>query len=317
MSLEMVFNELSLQNSADDIQAARQLMDSFIQTIRVATKHGISKILRTHEGFFASLLAPDYPLARWLNDHEVEREEKQYIKSLTTKSPFLIGLESLQETDWAYEFRFDSHIALGLGYAFRLETLAISFFSNQCWDSPHLSLEYAHLDESENLATHQTTVVHACRKEHIETHKEWFENRIKTSVQDGADLWSRRESLFPSLSFCDEVQTQITVLNSGSPWLRPIVKRLFELESYCKEWDSDFFQADLLPSKASNESQSTLQQYGNERTFLCPDGEERIFSWHVRLTPGAWRLHFFPDADNKKILVGYIGPHLPTVSDPT
>ncbi|MCI0528399.1 MAG: hypothetical protein L0Y56_13245, partial [Nitrospira sp.] len=66
----------------------------------------------------------------------------------------------------------------------------------------------------------------------------------------------------------------------------------------------------------SPESQATLQQFGRERTFRSPDGEERIFSWHVRLTPGSWRIYFFPE-EAGKMIVGYIGPHLPTVSYPT
>ena len=36
------------------------------------------------------------------------------------------------------------------------------------------------------------------------------------------------------------------------------------------------------------------------------DGEKRLFSWHIRMTPGAWRLHFHP-LKPTKIIIGYIG----------
>ncbi|EDX71170.1 hypothetical protein MC7420_2731 [Coleofasciculus chthonoplastes PCC 7420] len=45
----------------------------------------------------------------------------------------------------------------------------------------------------------------------------------------------------------------------------------------------------------------------NKLTFICPDGNERIFSLHVRMTPGAWRLHFSVDLEPGKIIIGYIG----------
>ena len=53
------------------------------------------------------------------------------------------------------------------------------------------------------------------------------------------------------------------------------------------------------------------------RTFLCPDGEERLFSWHVRYTPGAGRIHFLPLGPREGCLIGYIGHKLPTVKYPT
>jgi len=65
--------------------------------------------------------------------------------------------------------------------------------------------------------------------------------------------------------------------------------------------------------KVSPESSMTLEMYGRERTFRCPDGQKRLFSWHLRLTPHAWRIHFYPDEQTKTLIIGYIGHHLPTV----
>ena len=95
--------------------------------------------------------------------------------------------------------------------------------------------------------------------------------------------------------------------------LRPVVRRLFELERYCQESTTGAFEPTRLSTKASPESQVTLNQYGKERTFLCPDDIERTFSWHLRLTPGAWRLYFIPFPKTRKMIIGYIGPHLRTV----
>jgi len=48
--------------------------------------------------------------------------------------------------------------------------------------------------------------------------------------------------------------------------------------------------------------------YSAERTFLCPDGEYRLFDFHLK----RWgtRIHFFDFPASKRILVGYVGDHL-------
>ena len=44
-----------------------------------------------------------------------------------------------------------------------------------------------------------------------------------------------------------------------------------------------------------------------ELTIKCPDTKERLFSWHLRMTPGAWRLYFSEELGPGKIIIGYIG----------
>lgn len=92
--------------------------------------------------------------------------------------------------------------------------------------------------------------------------------------------------------------------------LRQVLKRLFELEEYCKSWKNGAFDFDALPSKVTPESESRLKQFKDELTFECSDGKKRIFSLHVRMTPGAWRLHFCTELGPEKIIIGYIGPKI-------
>ncbi len=124
---------------------------------------------------------------------------------------------------------------------------------------------------------------------------------------DGLELWSRREELFPHLIFCSHLNKQLENLKSGDPMLRQVERRLSELENYCKIWISVSFNRDSLKSKATPESDSRLNQFGQKLTFRCPDGEKRRFSWHVRMTPGAWRLYFFVDLEPGNLIIGYIG----------
>ena len=55
------------------------------------------------------------------------------------------------------------------------------------------------------------------------------------------------------------------------------------------------------------ESQSRQKQFEDNLSFICSDGKKRLFSPHVRITPGAWRLHFCTELGPGKIIIGYIG----------
>jgi hypothetical protein len=139
-------------------------------------------------------------------------------------------------------------------------------------------------------------------------HIAWIQQRLRTSVSDGIQLWQRREELFPSLSFCENASQQMQNLGSGNPMLRQVIKRLFELETSCKNWTDGAFSLENLPSKASPESESRLKRLKQQLTFRCPDYKERTFSLHVRMTgAAAWRLYFSTELGVGKIIIGYIG----------
>lgn len=89
-----------------------------------------------------------------------------------------------------------------------------------------------------------------------------------------------------------------------------MVRRLFELERYSQNWQpGTSFEADRLPSKATPESPSRRGQLKDQLTFLCPDGKERSFDFHLRFTPEAGRIYFEPKQPGE-IIIGYIGEKL-------
>ncbi|MGK7919219.1 MAG: hypothetical protein AB4080_04345 [Trichodesmium sp.] len=96
-----------------------------------------------------------------------------------------------------------------------------------------------------------------------------------------------REEFLPNLIFCEQVKQQLQNLSIGNPVLQQIKKRLLELEKYCKNWEAGAFNKNLLPSKTTPESDSRIQQFRQQLNIKCPDGKKRLFSWHLRMTPGA------------------------------
>lgn len=313
----MVLNELSLQTPAETIPTARKWMSEFLSTVRMAIGSGVSRAIRSHMDLHSIVIAPEYPIARWRNDGGVDLEERRFLRTLTSKFPLLVDLPELAKEIPGLECRFEGDEAHGLGVASLLEALPLSLLSEQRWDCSHLEVEITQLDEQGDLISEHVQIIHASQAYHVLEHAEWIKVRIRTSVHDGVDLWNRRRDLLPSLEFCDVVGEQMQHLHANHPVLRFVVRQLFELEHYCRGWHDGPFDPKQLPCKISPESEPTLQQFGRQRTFRCPDDVDRVFSWHVKINQAAWRIHFRHEEGPGKIIIGYVGPHLPTVKDPT
>lgn len=319
MDLDMVFNELSLGSPASNVETARQQMSNLTETARLAAKHGVKKAIRVRSQFYSANLAPDYSVSHWLSDRSVSIEKRRFLRTSISKSPLLDEPQEadIEDKKLLSDFFYNEERAESLGLAYLSESLALSMRTDTpdpLWEPSIIELQHEWIEEDGDSSNSETVeVVHASQFSHIQEHIPWIQERLKTSVSDGLDLWRRKDALFPNLEFCQDVRKQIEDLKYGDIMLRPVVNRLLELEQYCKNWGKGAFQPDKIVSKATPESRATLEKYGEERKFLCPDGEERFFSWHVRLTPGAWRIQFWPDEKRDKMIIGYIGRHLRTV----
>ena len=322
MEFDLIFNELSLRNFAPNEQIAQQWMSELITTIRAFTAQGVKVNLRSKEYFYTIILAPNYPVRRWLND--ANERERRFIKNLATKTPLSVDLADLEIQDienstGLSEFRYQGELAIGLGVAHLLDTVAISFISDECWNCSSLEIQAQRINEENAELIHEIIeILHASHKNHVQNHAEWIQNRIRNGVIDGEDLWDRRKELFPNLDFCDAVGKQLTNIRAGQLELQPVVKTLFELQKCCNNWKTGYFNLDEYPIEESGESQATLKKYGNQRSFRCPDGQERLFERHVKLRFCNWRIHFFPLKPEVeiKVIIGYVGSHLSTVNYP-
>lgn len=316
MDFEMILNELSFAQAAQDIPTARQRMSQFISTLRSPNIGKLKRVLRTHKEFQATELAPNYSLAQWRNDPKVDKYEQRFLRALEFKSPFLFELPLALDKSISFEFSFEGNIITnpnnqicGLGAAYLLDSIAVSLISEPKWDVPQLDLQIEWLNDDGNIEKQSASIRHVSRVEYINTHKKWINEWLQKPVKNGAELWERRGELFPHLIFCENVYGNLVLLETGVPLLRQVVKRLFALEYYCQNWAPDTaFDKDNLPH-ATPESQTRLQKYKDELTFMCPDHKVRIFSWHLRLTPDAWRIHFYPEKPGE-IIIGYVGEKL-------
>jgi hypothetical protein len=312
MPIEMVLNELSIQPLAEDIYVARQRISILVQTLVEATSYRVSRTLRTKDGLSTTLLTDEYTIQHWLSDSQVDTDEQRYIRSLITKAPFLVDLPSLYNQFLVREFHYGERVVAGLGVAHLISGLGVSFASGSEWDSAILPIDASWINQNDQIENDLVQVIHASRPEHIIFHREWLSKRVKKDFLDGRDLWNRKEIMFPSLRFAPEVAAQIQNWTANNPWLSPVIERLIRLDDYCNTWEEGGFDAKALGFTLSVESGATLEQYSDERTFVCADGTERVFSLHVKIG-GRLRIYIHPDPQNRIIHIGYVGPHLRTV----
>lgn len=303
----IVANELSFV-ALPDRHAARRQLDRFVATLRRAVGHGAERGLRSAVPLGPLALAPDYVFSQWRNDGEVDLEARRWVRSLQINCPAIGPADGADvvEREQLSEFRCGAEAARGLGTAFLLDGLCVSLGGDARWTVPELAVVADTLDEACNFSRETVRVRHAAGPEHADAHADWLGLRDE-EIGSPLELWERRAELFPGLVFCEEVRAQLEGVDRGAPVLRQIVEKLRLLDRHFRAWDG-VFDADALGVKVTTESETTMQQFAAERTFRCPDGVERTFEWHVRMTPGAWRLYFFPDPATRRAIVGYVGP---------
>lgn len=315
MTIELVLNELSIRPAPSPREACERMAD-FVETVRQATKRRIAKYIRTDYNLLDLELAEGYMLRSWLNDRRngVDREVQRFVLSLVSKAPYYVDEPLAQARAAGMEGYLGDRQAAGLLAAYLLNGLAISLRSEPTWDAEYVRIAVDEILDS-GIERLEDAVHHASRGVHIvDTHHDWIVRTLEQPPpRSGADLWATRTERYPHLQFCAAVEDQLGRYLAGAEELTQIHKRLEELNKFTSGWVAGSFDPAQVGSNITPESQETLKQYSAERTFYCPDGEERTFSWHARFTPGAGRLYFYPNDTEHTITIGYIGSHLRTV----
>jgi hypothetical protein len=314
-----IFNELSTRPFAS-IYKAKEGLETFIRTCAKMRDLGF-KTIRLHESIgnlYQLQIAPGYLVSQWLKDSKVDDDLKDSFRDIIFYSPLINDDEPIaKERNTLSEFKImvgdDVKLANGLGVAYLLETLCISFLSHDLWDTEEIkNIEHRYLKEDSSEVTKTIVVKHASRQAHLAKHKAWFEKKKRERLQKSRDLWEKRAEFFPHLILCGEVEKQLTKLGIQSKYFDQIIDKLKQLNQYAKEWIEGSYSVQRLREyglDVSGESSSTIRKYGKFRQFRLPNRERKLFEDHIKT--GDLRFHFYPDNETKTIYVGYIGKHLP------
>ncbi len=172
-----IFNELSAKEPAENVHTAREWMKILLETCKTAKELGFRQ-LKTREDFTQTLIADQYAIYDWLADKTcVDSSLKILLRGLI-QSP-CIGSEIDEEAYLLMKKicidNGEGEDAEGLGVAYLTETLSVSFASHSRWEQTEIPLIYTFQTENgkSDTKTKNVTVRHACKPDHIETHKSW------------------------------------------------------------------------------------------------------------------------------------------------
>ena len=307
MTAFLVFNDLSASRMVENVALAEGCLEEFSDVLVDPRIKG-KRILVVPGPFLQLQVAAGYSIGRWLSESKGgDREKRLRIKTLVDRRSLYedcVPKEEMERVDVEYLCAGDA--AKGLFVAYSIDGLALSVRSSERWDLSRIDLDKNWL-EGERVNTRVLQVLHCCRPAQLDAHVEWLQQRNQVLPEDGSELWIERSSFFPNLDFCESAEVQLKSLGANDPRFKSINRGLIDLERYCESWKSGGFDIHQL-TNASGESESTLSMYSDERTFRCPDGEYRLFEWHLKR--GDMRIHFFDFPAERRILVGYAGCHL-------
>lgn len=196
---------------------------------------------------------------------------------------------------------------LGLSSERVMNTISVSF-SHPAWTNHEYVISITALDEDATEETFDSKAKNICSDIQCLKHQDFLVRYNNSFIQTGNELWIKRNELFPNLEFCNTVRLQMRSLHNDTPELEQVINRLCELQDVASKCVSGkpMKKTDFV-SKVSPESDTRLKSLVNRLIYLCPDGKNRLFSWHVRYTPGAGRIYFYPVESKKKFYIGYIG----------
>lgn len=310
--MDLYFNELSVR-PADTREIGWRCLRKLVNIYKVACGKGF-KGLKISGTLLEEQIAEDYTFGQWLNDPGVDRDTRLLFKTQFLKYPFIEDVLEQKASNGSrlYEFKYGDKAAKGLGAAFLFDSLALSLASDAEWDTSAVRITVSCYSEEEaDIVKSDESVRHASRLTHFDDLEEWIRILVKkkASVPNCKILWLKRRELFPHLLFSEKVKGQVESLTQTSGFVQ-VRKRLFELEVYFANWKEGPFNINDLPAKITRESETRLNKWREKLTLMCEDGKFRLFSWHLRYTPGPGRIYVFPHEETRMCHVGYIGPKI-------
>lgn len=308
----MILNELSMECEGKTLSEVDGIISKFLQVCHeISAKKGDREFYYTMD-FLERKFIEDYGLYDWLKNSGASHEEKAYLRSMINRKQIIEKIQ-YSGSEVVVDVEGAEKSAVGCLAAYEAEECVVSMSTKPCWDADVIAAKYISLSEETGLWEKEIEVGNCSCLEHVEGMVCEERKRELQMVSSSAELWEKRENVYPHLVFCDSVRKQLLDVNNYLQ-IKMIKKRLDILEKYFATYDGEFKKEELGHGcREESESVGNNKDLRAMRTFMNPYGEEKFFSWHISFAgdfPG--RIHFLPDAERKVGIIGYVGKHLPT-----
>lgn len=310
--MRMILNELSLCSRCETIEDGHKVMQEFLENYTEMDRLLTDKGIILMNSFHNIMLTDDYSIHNWTADKRIEKRLKDKFRSLRNRSQYVNEEEYCNSEFKVMEFNQEIN-AIGCQIAYEREDVVISMRTHELWDECIIKGLYFSL--SDNFKYHKqitVSVPNVSQQPHVLSYRQSAIQDTCLLISSGQDLWEKKDILYPHLVFCESVKDQL-LMDTEKIHIEQIMNRLLKMEEYFATYDG-VFDCKLLGLRARQESESVINSdYGKQRIFRTPYGDDRTFYWHINFAgkfPG--RIHFLPEEKSRKCLIGYIGKHLPT-----
>ncbi len=321
MELEYIFNELSIE-PAVGLAEAHQVMDNFIEILKSSRAIGIKPNIRSSVDLKSVQLKDGYYVSNWCANQDVNKERRLYLLTLSTKFPLVSDLpECLEENLKEVEVQFEGRQGEGLTLAHLTKNPVISLNTHVKWNPDILQVQVKtmkiHSDERFEILDSNASLLNFCIPSNVTTHLPNIPKLQKQRCTSIEDFWQKKNAWFPNLEFAPTLLDNLEAIGMKSPIFSQAVQLFSDFDIFCNSWTSGPCAIVTSLPNISAESAPTMQTYGHLRKFKDETGADITCELHARLTPGAHRLHFYPDPTSKKIFIGYVGWKLACTKFPT
>jgi len=318
----LIFNHHSLPYSSKEL--ARNAVTGFLKICLKLKQYGFQIVFfeeTQDKTWFRIELAPGYFWQEWYNENKKTASLKDQLRAfLSLETKYLqLSADDMASDLQSFETKLsNSYDELPiLRAAIWHNCPIISYPTKEPWNSSPITINITKLEENEKLVCFEKEIINYYAIDKIDENK--LQVLQQASIVSGQELWKQSGEIFQNLCFCGDSQTQLKFFNLGESILEQVKNVLYKLDEFCNKWERGVFaiysheNLCSLGLNVSGESQSVRNnsKMRNEREFHLPNGEKQFFEEHVKLNCGI-RIHFYPDKNNKKIYIGYIGKHLST-----
>ena len=307
--LVLFLNELSVDPNELPINDARNRVLALLRLLRKIRKEQSQVALNSQQSLKNTLVDQRHSLAELLAGNDY-RDEWRFIRGFENRSPLSSDMKNVFCNEIKeMEYHYNDLIGTAIGWGDLLDTGAISFLSEDCWEGSYLEIEKQELDEDAEILSSVIKLRHFSQDEHVQIHKAWLNNYVFIELPKADQLWEQREILFPNIRFLSRSQDDINNMSVSGASYHLVIKRLRELNQDINKWIDTEAEWPSYSSKATPEA--------SQRKRLCNvediDRKTYCFDLHLRFTGGiAGRIHFRICSEEKKAIIAYIGRKLDT-----
>ncbi len=325
MTLALVFNDASLPY--DEVKDAELAVLKFIKTVLACRKYGFDLVLIdtvADKSWFSIELAQKYYWRNWFDWANTQGELKESVRafrSLQTRQPMLLPEEhSNLINSLEVGLKGESNGLATLQAAYCYQTFLIGFPTKLPWNQFLIDIWVLTLQEDGSSTENESELKNLFDNGSLLEHENELKAIRNERLKVGGDIWENREMFFPNITLLDNsIGGQLRGWTHRPDILNKAKHAMLIMNEFVQSWKEgkykdyrhEYFKDFRLSSEVSGESKSVNDDPKKkaEREFWLPTGRKVYCENHVKLQDG-FRLHFYPDSEEKTIYVAYLGPHL-------